>query len=96
MNRMRVYMSPPYRILNPAHVEGRAWEGGAEPGWDRRNTPWEMDIRRQQGATGTDIRHGLTETPGSRTLPGTDDFAHALFAFRENKRQATVDETNEK
>jgi hypothetical protein len=75
---------------------GREGGGGAEPGWDRRNTPWEMDIRRQQGATGTDIRHGLTETPGPRTLPGTDGFAHAFIAFRESRRQVTADETNEK
>jgi len=45
-----------------SHIESDTC-GGAEPCWDRRTVPWEMDIRRQQGVPrcDTNARHSLTE-----------------------------------
>ena len=50
-NYHRNELDPRLCVAAISHIESDTC-GGAEPGWDRRAVPWEMDIRRQQGVPG--------------------------------------------
>jgi hypothetical protein len=66
VNYHRNELDPRLCVAAISHIESDTC-GGAEPGWDRRIVPWEMDIRRQQGVPrcASNTRHSLTEVVDS-------------------------------